>query len=159
LTYDDNNRHALHAEIHAMAGDKQIGKVHGTPGYGNATVEVAPDHRRQGIGTRLMREAVESDPSAGKRWTPVTAAGQALGRQLGLDPASPTAGEPTTPVPAAAPTATVQSSTLAASAWSREDAPLLEGLDVDAAARQRLSGRQGLPQSTAASAPSHGLGR
>ena len=157
LTYDDNNPYRLHAEIHAMAGDNQIGKVHWTPGYGNATVEVAPDHRRQGIGTRLMREALESDPSAGEPWTPVTAAGQALGRQLGLDPANPTAGEPT--APAAAASATIRPATHAAPAWSREDDPLLEALDVDAAARQRLSGRQGLPQRSAASAPSPELGR
>lgn len=139
LAYDDTNPYALHAEIHAMVGDQQIGKVHWTPGYGNATVEVDPDHRRQGIGTQLMREAIASDPSAAHRWTPVTAPGQALGHRLGLDAVHPV------PAPAA-------------SAWSREEASLLEGLDVDAASRHRLSAQQGLPQTTSA-APTPGVGR
>lgn len=85
LTYDDSNPYAAHAEIHALLDGKRIGKVHWTPGYGNATVEVDPDHRRQGIGTRLMQEARELDASAVERWTPITSAGQALGRRLGLD--------------------------------------------------------------------------
>jgi GNAT superfamily N-acetyltransferase len=142
LTYDDTNPHALHAEIHAIAADEQIGKVHWTPGYGSATVEVDPDRRRLGIGTRLMREAVAADLSAGERWTPVTAAGQALGRKLGLDFPSPTAAEEP---PASGSPSTARSSASASTVWSREDVSLLEGLDVDAAARQRLSGRQGLP--------------
>jgi GNAT superfamily N-acetyltransferase len=139
LSYDDTNPYALHAEIHAMVGDQQIGKVHWTPGYGNATVEVDPDHRRQGIGTQLMREAIAADPSAAHRWTPVTAPGRALGHRLGLDDVEPV-------------------SAPAASAWSREEASLLEGLEVDAAARQRLSARQGLPR-TSSAAPTPGVAR
>jgi N12 class adenine-specific DNA methylase/GNAT superfamily N-acetyltransferase len=85
LTYDDGNPYAVHAEIHALLDGKRIGKVHWTPGYGNATVEVDPDHRRQGIGTRLMHEARTRDASAVEQSTPITASGQALGRRLGLD--------------------------------------------------------------------------
>lgn len=84
LTYDDNNPFALHSEVHAYAGEKLVGKVHWTPGYGNPAVEVAPDYQRKGIATRLLREAQASDPAATHRWTPVTRAGQALGRHLGL---------------------------------------------------------------------------
>lgn len=154
LTYDDTNPYALHAEIHAVAGDKQIGKVHWTPGYGNATVEVDPNHRRQGIGTRLMREAMATDPTAAQRWTPVTAAGQALGHQLGLDiagreqPIAPTPEAPTMPEP-----------TPRTATWSREEASLLDGLDVDTAARQRMAGRQSQHPPTAGAAPSPGVGR
>lgn len=156
LTYDDTNPYALHAEIHALAGDKQIGKLHWTPGYGNATVEVDPDHRRQGIGTRLMREAMAADPTAAQRWTPVTAAGQALGHRLNLDvggreqPIEQHPSAPNAPGPTAATTTTI---------WSREDASPLEGLDVDTAARQRLTSRQGAPQATAVATPAPGVSR
>ena len=157
LTYDDTNPYALHAEIHAIAGGKQVGKVHWTPGYGNATVEVDPDRRRQGIGTQLMREAMATDPTAAQRWTPVTAAGQALGHRLGLD--VPGHGDGAGQRPATTVTAPAQPrATPAASAWAREEASLLAGLAVDAAARQRLSGRQGLPQ-PAAAPPTPGVGR
>lgn len=152
LTYDDTNPHALHAEIHAIAGDQEIGKVHWTPGYGNATVEVDPDHRRQGIGTQLMREAIATDPSAAQRWTPVTAAGQALGQRLGLDAGG--AEQHSSPAAAPVPAATPRPTT-----WSREDDSLLEGLAIDTAARQRLASRQGLPQPTAVTTPAPGLGR
>lgn len=154
LTYDDTNPYALHAEIHAISDDKQIGKVHWTPGYGNATVEVDPDHRRQGIGTRLMREAMATDPTAAQRWTPVTAAGQALGDQLGLDVAGREQ-----PIELAHAAPTMPESPPRTATWSREEASLLEGLDVDAAARQRLDGRQGHPQPTTAATPSPGVSR
>lgn len=156
LTYDDTNPYALHAEIHALAGDKQLGKVHWTPGYGNATVEVDPDHRRQGIGTRLMREAVAADPTAAQRWTPVTAAGQALGHRLGLDA---TGREQPIDQHRATSAATAPTTTAATPNWSREDASLLEGLDVDVAARQRLTSRQGAAPAAAVTAPAPGVGR
>lgn len=56
-----------------------VGHAKWSDRYGNITVEVQPQYRNRGIGSRLVDEAYKHDPENALRdLTPVTHAGQAL---------------------------------------------------------------------------------